>query len=155
MIENRGGYKSLGNSNYKWFKTCMIDYKLTPIFPDWADFAKWWSFIGEGLLPTGLPRLVVFLKLIPSRIWASWRLSTLCGRWSIPRCWRAVCWHDFPNTFIQFVCLFVNSFVCPSLDAGVPCAGVISPLRFFCWRPTKKSCLRCWGAFLAWRSLAN
>ena len=26
--------------------------------PDWEDFAQWWSFIGEGLLPTGLSSLV-------------------------------------------------------------------------------------------------
>ena len=35
--------------------------KVILILPDWADFAKWWSFIGEDMLPTWLPCIVIYL----------------------------------------------------------------------------------------------
>ena len=44
------------------------------IFPDWADFAKRWSPIGERLLPTRLPHfvIIIFLMIILPRFGVRW-----------------------------------------------------------------------------------
>ena len=55
--DNANRYKIYGcTKNPEGFKNCFISHpNLTAILPAWADFAKWRSCFGEGLLQRATP----------------------------------------------------------------------------------------------------